>query len=278
MTPVVVYVVKYSSMKEFLDTAIKAARLAGEVILDNLGKISKKDISLKRASDFVTSVDKKSERVIIDTIKENFPDHLFLAEESLKECGKEAYRWIIDPLDGTTNYIHGYPVFSTSIALEYAGEIIIGVTLDPLRNELFWAEKGSGAYLNCLRMEVSKVNIGESLVTTGFPFRSKEMIDTYLKLFKNIFLKVSDLRRAGSAALDLAYLACGRCDGFFELGLSPWDIAAGSLLIKEAGGIVTDFGGGNDYIWTGNIVAGNPAVQKEMLEEVKNVFKGVIDR
>jgi myo-inositol-1(or 4)-monophosphatase len=127
-------------------------------------------------------------------------------------------------------------------------------------------------------MEVSKVNIGESLVTTGFPFRSKEMIDTYLKLFKNLFLKVSDLRRAGSAALDLAYLACGRCDGFFELGLSPWDIAAGSLLIKEAGGIVTDFDGGNDYIWTGNVVAGNPAVQKEIMEEVKKVFEGVIDK
>ena len=201
-----------------------------------------------------------------------------MAEESLKECGKETYRWIIDPLDGTTNYIHGYPVFSISIALEYDGEIIVGIIFDPLRNELFWTEKGSGAYLNCLPIETSQVNISESLITTGFPFRSKEMIDRYLQLFKNIFLKVSDLRRAGSAALDLAYLACGRCDGFFELGLSPWDIAAGSLLIKEAGGIVTDFGGGNDYIWTGNIVAGNPAVQKEMLEEVKKVFEGVTDK
>src|SRR4030065_571067 len=184
-------------------------------------------------------------------------------EISVKEGGKGTYRWIIDPLDGTTNYIHGYPVFSISIALEYAGEIIIGVTLDPLRNELFWTEKGSGAYLNCLPMEVSKVNIGESLVTTGFPFRNKEMIDTYLKLFKNIFLKVSDLRRAGSAALDLAYLACGRCDGFFELGLSPWDIAAGSLLIREAGGVITDFGGGHDHLLTGNVVAGKPAIHEK---------------
>ena len=264
--------------KKFLDTAVKAARLAGEVILDNLGKISKKDISLKRASDFVTSVDKKSERVIIDTIKENFPDHLFLAEESLKECGKEAYRWIIDPLDGTTNYIHGYPVFSTSIALEYKGEIILGVTLDPLKGELFHSEKGKGAFLNGKQVEVSDVDLKESLITTGFPFRKKEMTDSYLKLFKNIFFKVSDLRRAGSAALDLAYLACGRCDGFFELGLSPWDIAAGSLLIKEAGGTVTDFGGGTKYLITGNIVAGNPAVHKEMLKEVKDVFKGILDK
>ena len=263
---------------DFLEIAVKAAKLAGQIIVEHLGKISKKDIDLKRASDFVTIADKESEKVIIDTIKKHFPDHLFLAEESLKECGKGTYRWIIDPLDGTTNYIHGYPVFSISIALEYDGEIVTGVIFDPLRNELFWTEKGAGAYLNCLPVEISKVNIGESLVTTGFPFRSKEMIDTYMKLFKNVFLKVSDLRRAGSAALDLAYLACGRCDGFFELGLSPWDIAAGSLLIKEAGGIVTDFGGGNDYIWTGNIVAGNPVVHEEILREVKSVFKGILDK
>jgi myo-inositol-1(or 4)-monophosphatase len=263
---------------DFLEIAVKAAKLAGQIIVEHLGKISKKDIDLKRASDFVTVADKESEKVIIDTIKKHFPDHLFLAEESLKECGKGTYRWIIDPLDGTTNYIHGYPVFSISIALEYDGETVTGVIFDPLRNELFWTEKGAGAYLNCLPVEISKVNIGESLVTTGFPFRSKEMIDTYMKLFKNVFLKVSDLRRAGSAALDLAYLACGRCDGFFELGLSPWDIAAGSLLIKEAGGIVTDFGGGNDYIWTGNIVAGNPVVHEEILREVKSVFKGILDK
>lgn len=264
--------------EEFLEIAVKAAKLAGQIIVEHLGKISKRDIDLKKASDFVTTVDKESEKVIIGTIKKHFPDHLFLAEESLKECGGETYRWIIDPLDGTTNYIHSYPVFSISIALEYGGEIIAGVILDPLRNELFWTEKGSGAYLNCSSIEVSKVYMEEGLITTGFPFRSKEIIDTYMKLFKNVFLKVSDLRRSGSAALDLAYLACGRCDGFFELGLSPWDIAAGSLLIKEAGGIVTDFKGGNDYLWTGNIVAGNPEVHKEILREAKSVFKGILDK
>jgi myo-inositol-1(or 4)-monophosphatase len=262
---------------DFLEIAVKAAKLAGQIIVEHLGKISKKDIDLKKASDFVTIVDKESEKVIIDTIKKHFPDHLFLAEESLKERSGDTYRWIIDPLDGTTNYIHSYPVFSISIALEYREEIILGVILDPLRNELFWTEKGAGAYLNCTPAEVSKVNLSESLITTGFPFRNKEMIDTYMKLFKNVFLKVSDMRRAGSAALDLAYLACGRCDGFFELGLSPWDIAAGSLLIKEAGGIVTDFGGGTHYLRTGNIVAGNPAIHKEILKEVKKVFQGVIN-
>ncbi|NWF52748.1 MAG: inositol monophosphatase [Nitrospirae bacterium] len=264
--------------KEFLDIAIKAARVAGDVIIDNLGKISKKDIGIKKSSDFVTAVDKESERLIIETIKSYFPDHLFLTEESLKECGKEAYRWIIDPLDGTTNYIHGFPIFSVSVALEYKGNIIIGVTLDPLRDELFYAEEGSGSFLNGRRVNVSEERFKESLITTGFPFRKKEMIDLYLKLFRNIFFKVSDLRRAGSAALDLAYLACGRCDGFFELGLSPWDIAAGSLLIKEAGGAVTDFGGGNEYLKTGNIVAGNKSVHKELLKEISMVFKGIINR
>lgn len=265
--------------KEFLDTAIKAARLAGRVILDNLGRISKRDISLKLASDFVTFVDRESERAIIGTIKESFPRHLILAEESIKESEGKAYRWIIDPLDGTTNYIHGYPVFSISIALEYKGEIILGVIFDPSRNDLFFSEKRAGAFLNGRPIKVSKINdIKEGLITTGFPFRKKEIIDQYLKLFKNLFLKVSDLRRAGSAALDLAYLACGRCDGFFEIGLNPWDTAAGSLLIKEAGGVVTDFGGGTDYIWTGNIVAGNPAVHKEILAEVKNIFKEIIKK
>ena len=263
---------------DFLEIAVKAAKLAGQIIVEHLGKISRSDIDLKQTSDFVTIVDRESEKVIINTIRQHFPGHLILAEESLKECNRETYRWIIDPLDGTTNYIHSYPVFSISIALEYREEIIVGVILDPLRNELFWTEKGSGAYLNCLPIEVSQVNMSESLITTGFPFRCKEMIDTYLELFKNLFFKVSDLRRAGSAALDLAYLACGRCDGFFELGLSPWDIAAGSLLIKEAGGIVTDFGGGNDYLTTGNIVSGNSFVHKEILKEVRNIFKEVIDK
>jgi myo-inositol-1(or 4)-monophosphatase len=264
---------------KFLSTAVRAARLAGKVIIDNLGRISKKDISHKQKSDFVTRVDRESEKIIIKTVKETFPDHLFLAEESLKEAETEEYRWIIDPLDGTTNYIHQYPVFSISIALEYKREIILGVVYDPLRGEFFTAEKGEGSFLNKHPLRVSKISsLSDSLVTTGFPFRSKEFIGIYLNLFKNVFNKVSDLRRAGSAALDLAYLACGRCEGFFEIGLSPWDIAAGYILIKEAGGIVTDFGGGNDYLSTGNIVAGNPAIHEKLLIEVKSLFTGIIDR
>jgi myo-inositol-1(or 4)-monophosphatase len=191
----------------------------------------------------------------------------------------ESYRWIIDPLDGTTNYIHQYPVFSVSIALEYRKERIAGVIYDPLRDDLFTATKGNGAFLNGTRIAVSPVeHLKDSLICTGFPFRQKERIDLYLRLFKNIFNRVSDMRRAGSAALDLAYLACGRCEGFFEIGLSPWDIAAGELMIREAGGIVCDFGGGNNYLTTGNIVAGTPAVYEKLLKEVREVFAGVITR
>lgn len=267
------------SKDEFLNTAIRAAKLAGQFILDNLGRISKNEVDIKKASDFVTRVDKESEKIIIDSIKESFPDHFFLAEESVKEDKTEEYRWIIDPLDGTTNYIHQYPVFSVSIAQEYKREVILGVIYDPLREELFTAEKGKGAFLNKQPIKVSEVSsLKDSLITTGFPFRRKELIDLYLNLFQNVFLKVSDLRRAGSAALDLAYLACGRCEGFFEIGLSPWDIAAGEILIKEAGGVITDFGGGNEHLSTGNVVAGIPIIHGELLREIKNVFAGVIDK
>ncbi|MEW6409733.1 MAG: inositol monophosphatase family protein [Nitrospirota bacterium] len=262
-----------SKRADFLSTAIKAAKVAGNIILSNLGKISKNDIGLKQASDFVTRIDKESEYAIIRIIKEKFPDHYFLAEESSRDTDTGTYLWIIDPLDGTTNYIHGFPVFAVSVALQHKDEIITGVIFDPLKNELFTAEKGKGAFLNGQPIKVSAVTaLQNSLITTGFPFRKKNLIDEYLKLFKNILHKVSDLRRAGAAALDLAYVACGRCEAFFELGLSPWDVAAGSLIIKEAGGIVTDFSGGTEYLSTGNIVAGNPVIHKEILKEVKGVF------
>ncbi len=264
---------------EFLNTATKAARIAGKIILENLGGISKADIDFKQTSDYVTRADKESEETIIKIIREKFHDHLFLTEESIKESETDEYRWIIDPLDGTTNYIHSYPVFSVSISLEYKREIILGVIYDPLKNELFTSVKGKGAFLNGQIIKTSEVReLKDSLITTGFPFRNKTIIDEYLKLFKNLFVKVSDLRRAGSAALDLAYLACGRCDGFFEIGLSPWDMAAGSIIIKEAGGIVTDFSGGGDYLSTGNIVSANSYLHEEILKEVKNIFTGIIDK
>lgn len=264
---------------KFLGTAFRAVILSGDFIRKNVGSISNNEISVKQASDYVTRIDKESEQIIINIIKNNFPHHHFLTEESIQEYDTSNYRWIIDPLDGTTNFIHSYPVFAVSIALEYRGEIILGIVYDPLRDEIFSAEKGKGAFLNGRPFRVSKTSdLIKSIITTGFPFRRKEMIDDYLKLFKNIFYKVSDIRRAGSAALDLAYLACGRCEGFFELGLSPWDVAAGSLLITEAGGIITDFTGESDYLSTGNIVAGTPALHGELLKEVQDVFKGTIDR
>lgn len=264
---------------EFLGIAFRAAMLAGDLILKNLGRISKDDVSIKQASDFVTRVDKESEQIIINAIKKKFPHHHFLAEESVKDIETGEYRWIIDPLDGTTNFIHGYPVFSVSIALEYKEEIILGIIYDPLRDEIFTSEKGKGSFLNEQPVHVSAISsLENSLITTGFPFRKKYVIDNYLLLFKSIFNKVSDIRRAGSAALDLAHLACGRCDAFFEIGLSAWDVAAGSIIIKEAGGIVTDFSGGSDYLSTGNIVAGNPALHGDILKEVRDVFSGVFEK
>ena len=263
---------------EFLGTAFRAAMLAGDLILENLGKLSQKDINTKAASDFVTRVDRESEDLIISTIKKKHPSHYFLAEESVKDTITDDYRWIIDPLDGTTNFIHSYPVFSISIALEYKGKIILGLVYDPLREELFTAETGTGTFLNGQPVKTSSVNdLSNGLIATGFPFRKKNLLNSYMDLFKNIFNQVSDIRRAGSAALDFAHLACGRCDGFFELGLSPWDMAAGSILITEAGGLVSDFGGGMDYLTTGNIVAANPSLHDKLLSEVKGVFSGTID-
>lgn len=263
----------------FLSVAVAAARKAGTLILRQRGGLTQDDIGRKQASDFVTRVDRESERVIIETIRRRFPDHVFFAEESVKQTGGDGYRWIIDPLDGTTNFIHQYPVFSISIALEYRGETIVGVIYDPLRKELFCAQRGSGAFLNSMPIGVSGIaEVRDALIATGFPFRRKDLTERYLHLFQSIFLRVSDLRRAGSAALDLAYLACGRCDGFFEIGLSPWDIAAGALIAREAGAVVTDFGGGPDYLATGNIVAGSPVIHRALLEDVRAVFGGLIDR
>jgi myo-inositol-1(or 4)-monophosphatase len=264
--------------KMFLQTAVGAARCAGKIIIDNISSLSRDDIGEKQASDYVTRVDRDAEDAIVTSLKAAFPDHAIQAEESGEESAGSLYKWIIDPLDGTTNYIHDYPQFSVSIGLESDGDIILGVVFDPLRDELFTGIKDEGAFLNGRPLRVSHVSaMNESLISTGFPFRNKVMIDKYLELFRALFHEVSDLRRAGSAALDLAYLACGRCDGFFEIGLSPWDIAAGSLLIREAGGFITDFAGGSDYLRTGNVVAGNPDLHGEILMRVKRSFQGVID-
>lgn len=275
----IMYNVSIIPTKELLITAVSAARHAGNIILKNLGHLSTHDIQMKKSFDFVTKVDRWSEAVIMNTIREKFPSHSFLAEETLHEKESAGYRWIIDPLDGTTNYIHGFPVFSVSIALEFRGEIILGVVFDPLRDELFHSLKETGSFLNNSRIRVSDVaSPDQSLIATGFPFRKKALIDNYLDAFRKIFSEVSDIRRAGSAALDFTYIASGRVEGFFELNLSPWDIAAGSLLIKEAGGLITDFGGGSDYLLTGNVIAGNKDIQPKLLEIVKQVFSGIVER
>ncbi len=259
---------------KYLEKAEEAARLAGAHIIANLGRLKADEIDSKQAADFVTRVDRESENMIVGLIKKSFPDHSFLAEESHHEKYVGGYRWIIDPLDGTTNFIHQYPVFAVSVALEHEGDIVIGTVYDPLRNEMFSAIQNEGAFLNGKPISVSGRSDRESsLVATGFPFRRKELIDDYLRLFRAVLLKVSDVRRAGSAALDLVHVASGRCDAFFELALSPWDIAAGSLIIKEAGGRITDFKGGEDYLDSGNVVAGTPVIHGVLIEEVKRVFR-----
>jgi myo-inositol-1(or 4)-monophosphatase len=270
---------KKDPVDEFLKTAVSAARRAADVILVNLGRLTTADIETKQAFDFVTKIDKWSEAVILETIRGKFPHHLFLSEETQRQESDGNYRWIIDPLDGTTNFIHSYPVFSISIALEYREEIIVAAVFDPVRDELFHAVKGGGSFLNSKRISVSDITILEkSLISTGFPFRKKEIIDLYLRLFREIFSGVSDIRRAGSAAIDLAYIAAGRIDGFFELNLGPWDIAAGSLLVREAGGVITDFSGGDEYLHTGNVIAGNKSIHNEMHKIINQVSGRVIER
>ncbi|KAF0182363.1 MAG: myo-inositol-1(or 4)-monophosphatase [Nitrospirae bacterium] len=263
--------------KTFLDVAVTAAERAGELILRHLGTLKRSEIDNKEAADYVTAVDRASEQLIIDTIRSRFPDHRILAEESLHEEEDDGYRWIIDPLDGTTNYIHAIPVFGVSIALQYRGRIIAGVVYDPRKQECFTALRGGGSYLNGSRIEVpNNALLADALIATGFPFKQRELIDPYLQAFRRIFLRVSDLRRAGAASLDLAYVGCGRCDGFFEIGLKPWDVAAGSLIIRESGGVITDFGGGADYLHTGNIVAGSPTIYAALLEEIRAVFGKIL--
>ena len=263
---------------DFGQIAVQAARRAGALLMESYGKISHSQVETKEKSDFVTKADKESEQLIIDLVHSKYPDHKIYAEETVQqEIG--GYRWIIDPLDGTTNYIHGVPVFSVSIGLELDGEIILGVVLDPNRDELFYAEKGAGAFLNNKPIHVSGIAQPEmALLATGYPFRMKDYIDLYQESFKQLFAQVSGIRRAGSAAIDLCYIACGRYDGFWELGLHAWDIAASKVILAEAGGRITDFGGGEFVLHTGNTVASNSHLHDDILAVVKNVFQGIIDK
>jgi myo-inositol-1(or 4)-monophosphatase len=262
-------------MKEFLQVAEKAIKAAGKILIKNIETQNLK-ISKKAQSDYVTNIDYISEETIIKFIQKEFPHHIIYSEEKGKSVNNNfsEYTWIIDPLDGTTNYLHRYPTFSISIALAKKNKIILGVVYDPIRDEIFTAIKGKGAYLNNKRIRVSnQKNINDALLTTGFPFRHKHILDTYLECFRRLFLLCGGIRRTGSAALDLAYTSCGRCDGFFEYGLSIWDIAAGALLVEEAGGVITDFFNQKNHLNKGDVVAGNYIIHKEIVKITSEVFK-----
>jgi myo-inositol-1(or 4)-monophosphatase len=255
-----------------INIAIQAARSAGNIIIRGLDRLDKVQVSEKRPNDYVTDIDQNAEREIISIIRKAHPNHGILAEESGEIDGNE-YTWIIDPLDGTRNFIHGFPQFAVSIAISYKGKIEHGVTYDPVRQELFSASRGKGAQLNDRRIRVSNRKLlEECLLGTGFPHHhSAEVIQSYIESLKAILPLSGDVRRAGAATLDLAYVACGRLDGFWEMGLKPWDLAAGTLFVKEAGGLVCDFNGAEDYLKNGNVVAGNPKVLKLLLQQISRV-------
>ena len=265
-------------MNPTLNIAVRAARSAGNVIIRNLGKLDTLAIHTKDRNDFVTEVDQQAEREIIYTLRKAFPDHGILAEESGLREGDEN-QWIIDPLDGTTNFLHGFPQFAVSIAMRHKGRMEHGVIYDPLRQELFTASRGAGAMLNDRRIRVTKRKTLEgSLLGTGFPFKSQHHLETYLDMFRALFPQTAGIRRAGSAALDLAYVASGRLDGFWEIGLNIWDMAAGVLLIQEAGGLSSDFSGGHNHLESGNIVAGNPKLFAEILKTIRPFVPADFDR
>jgi len=249
-----------------LNIAVKAARRAGNLIQRSADKIDHLTISKKSHADYVSEVDRAAEQTIIQTLLDAYPDHEILAEESGSQ-GESDFMWIIDPLDGTTNFLHGIPQFSVSIALQHKGIITQAVVYDPTKNELFTATRGRGAFLNDKRLRVSKrLHLADSLIGTGFPYTRFEHIDAYLAIFRELMQQTAGLRRPGSAALDLAWTAAGRYDGFFETGLKPWDIAAGTLLVTEAGGMVSDLHGSDTFLQTGHLCAGNPDIHPLLLK------------
>lgn len=251
-------------MQAFLTIAVRAARKAGDFIIRESDKI--RSVQSKSQNDYVTNVDEAAEKLIIDTISHSYADHSFLGEESGQQ-GESDYQWIIDPIDGTTNYIRKVPHWCISIACRYKGKTEVGVVYDPVREELFTAVRGRGAQFNGKRIRVSNTKgLEHSLLATGFPFRDSQKLEEYISIFNKLYPHCADMRRAGSAALDLAYVAAGRFDGFWEFGLSEWDTAAGVLLVKEAGGMVSDIKGNPNYQDSDSILAANPKAFKTMLQ------------
>jgi len=265
---------RYELKERYFTLAVNAALEAGKITLDYFNKKIKVEYKDEMSNNLVTEVDKKAEECIIGMIKKEFPDHTFLAEESGETGDVSEVKWIIDPLDGTVNYAHGIPIFSVTIAVEDKGEIIAGVVYDPTRNELFTAKKGEGAFLNGNRIKVSSSKeLEKSLLVTGFPYNVKENPYNCIDLFKEFLLNSRALRRLGSAALDAAWIGCGRFDGFYEVTLKPWDIAAGSLIVTEAGGKVTNFFSDSFSVYNGSFLATNGIIHNQMMEVIRKNIK-----
>jgi myo-inositol-1(or 4)-monophosphatase len=257
-------------MHPMLNIAVRAARRAGSIINRAALGGDALVVKAKRANDFVTQVDRAAEDAIIEIARKAYPDHGFVAEESGTTGEHAEYRWIIDPLDGTTNFIHGFPQYAVSIGIEHRGALAHAVVYDPSRNELFTASKGRGAFLNDRRVRVSKcARLQDALVGTGFPFKELGRLELYTRQLQRMMQTCAGVRRAGAAALDLAYVACGRLDAFWELGLAPWDMAAGALLIQEAGGLVGDLEGDAGFMESGDICAATPKIFAAMLEALR---------
>jgi myo-inositol-1(or 4)-monophosphatase len=257
-----------------LNLAVEAALEAGRCLRTNIGKIRRIEHKGGYATNLVTEIDKKSEEIIINKIKKHYPGHDFLGEESGYAKINSDYRWIIDPLDGTTNYAHGLPIFSVTIGLEYKNEIVLGVVYNPSLDELFTAEKGKGAWLNKKRIRVSKMKkLIESLVVTGFPYTINQNPEPEVTHFRNFIVESQAVRRLGSAALDLAYVACGRFDGFWEGTLNAWDMSAGVLLVTEAGGKWTDYEGKSSTVYTKQVLATNGLIHDEMIGVLKKAVR-----
>lgn len=255
-------------MHPMVNIAVRAARSAGNIIVRYADRLDRVRIEEKGPNDFVSDVDRMAEQEILRVLHKAYPDHAVVGEEFGGAHDAECV-WIIDPLDGTRNFLRGFPHWAVSIAMKHRGVLEVGVIYDPLRQELFTAKRGAGATLDSRRIRVNPLHsIDGSLLGTGFPFRQPEHHEAYLEMFAAVFARVGDLRRAGSAALDLAYVACGRLDGFWEVGLKEWDIAAGALLIQEAGGVICDFTGRNRYLESGNVVAGSPRLCQQLLTTI----------
>ncbi len=262
-------------MHPMLNIAMRAARSGGDFIARHIDRVDSLRVSEKSRNDFVSEVDKGAEKAIIDVIRKAYPDHSILAEESGNHAGNE-YEWIIDPLDGTTNFLYGFPQFAVSIALRHKNRITQGVVYNPLSQEMFSASRGEGAQLNGRRIRVTpRKSLEGALLGTGIPYRDDHMylMDDYLGMLKALVPGTAGIRRPGSAALDLAFVAAGRLDGFWEMDLNSWDIAAGTILVEEAGGLVGELDGGMNFLESGNIVAANPKVFKAMLQRIKPFVK-----